>query len=100
MNISLFWRVISLIGLLQEINAADKIERKLTKSYNLPPDPITGREVTDDLNLVLIAFCYLIRRLTVGLAYTSSEFELTIVLSFAHVIVSFVTISSILISKC
>ena len=46
-------------------DAADKTEWKLTSSYNLPPDPLVDRENTDELNLPLVAFCYLIRRLTV-----------------------------------
>lgn len=49
----------------QIIEAADSTELKLAKSYALPPDPIAGRENMDDLNLPLVAFCYLIRRLTV-----------------------------------
>jgi ubiquitin-conjugating enzyme E2 Q len=52
---------------LQVIEAADKAERKLAKSYKLPADPLTGRENADDLNLPLVAFCYLVRRLTVCL---------------------------------
>ena len=63
------------------------------KRYSLPPDPITGREVLDELNLVLIAFCYLIRRLTVSLSSISSGFELMIVLSFAHATALFVITS-------
>lgn len=47
------------------IAAADKEERKLTSSYRLPADPLTGREATDEVNLPLVAFCYLVRRLTV-----------------------------------
>jgi ubiquitin-conjugating enzyme E2 Q len=53
------------IYLSQIFDNADKTERKLTKSYNLPPDPLVNRENMDELNLPLVAFCYLIRRLTV-----------------------------------
>lgn len=51
----------------QALQVADRTERNLTSSYNLPPDPLRDQEeASEDLNLPLIAFCYLIRRLTVS----------------------------------
>ncbi|KII84929.1 hypothetical protein PLICRDRAFT_116954 [Plicaturopsis crispa FD-325 SS-3] len=46
------------------ISAADKEEAKLGRSYSLPGDPLQGPESEGELNLPLIAFCYLVRRLT------------------------------------
>jgi hypothetical protein len=73
-------------------DAADKTERKLTKSYDLPPDPLIGRENTDHLNLPLVAFCYLLRRLTVrfGRIWGTISDNTT---SFAHVTALSVTTS-------
>ncbi|KIM73751.1 hypothetical protein PILCRDRAFT_99249 [Piloderma croceum F 1598] len=53
----------------QLFDNADKTERKLRQTYNLPPDPLVGRETMDELNLPLVAFCYLIRRLTLCTRY-------------------------------
>ncbi|OBZ72871.1 Poly [ADP-ribose] polymerase 6 [Grifola frondosa] len=47
-----------------QIKAADEEEAELASSYVLPPDPLLVREPPDHLNFPLLAFCYLIRRLT------------------------------------
>jgi ubiquitin-conjugating enzyme E2 Q len=52
---------------LQEIIAADKAETHLGYTNSLPHDPLLGLAETDEINLTLTAFCYLVRRLTVGL---------------------------------
>jgi len=41
----------------------------MARKYNLPPDPILGRQDTGHLNLQLIAMCYLLRRLAVSLLH-------------------------------
>ncbi|GJE90635.1 hypothetical protein PsYK624_067790 [Phanerochaete sordida] len=43
--------------------AADREEEELKTTYNLPFDPLSSPERTGDLNLPLIAYCYLLRRL-------------------------------------
>ncbi|CAL1702918.1 unnamed protein product [Somion occarium] len=50
--------------LRRELLQADEQERELASSYNLPTDHILEREVTDHLNLPLLAFSYLLRRFT------------------------------------
>ncbi|KAI0073974.1 hypothetical protein K474DRAFT_119925 [Panus rudis PR-1116 ss-1] len=52
-----------------ELTKADKEERNLATSYHLPVDPVREREVADHLNLPLLAFSYLIRRLTLCSRY-------------------------------
>ncbi|TFK51185.1 hypothetical protein OE88DRAFT_1658981 [Heliocybe sulcata] len=49
--------------------AADKEERKLAESYSLPADPVVHREDVHHINLPLIAFSYLVRRLTLCTRY-------------------------------
>ncbi|KAH9929262.1 uncharacterized protein B0H18DRAFT_1084285 [Fomitopsis serialis] len=48
----------------KQIRQADEKEAELASSYNLPPDPLLGNERSAPLNLPLLAFCYLLRRLT------------------------------------
>ncbi|CCM01551.1 uncharacterized protein FIBRA_03609 [Fibroporia radiculosa] len=49
--------------LRQQIKGADDAEEELSRSYNLPPDPLLVRDRESHLNLPLIAFSYLFRRL-------------------------------------
>ena len=51
---------------MQDIRRADDQEAVLSSSYNLPPDPLLGHERGTPINLPLVAYCYLLRRLTVG----------------------------------
>jgi ubiquitin-conjugating enzyme E2 Q len=62
----------------QEIDAADKEETVLASSYRLPFDPLAGRNKDDELNLPLIAFCFLVRRLTVRSLSPHLQHSLTI----------------------
>jgi ubiquitin-conjugating enzyme E2 Q len=50
----------------QEINGADDAEEEFACTNVLPPDPLIGRENSSEINLLLTAFCYLLRRLTVS----------------------------------
>ncbi|KZT05739.1 uncharacterized protein LAESUDRAFT_726677 [Laetiporus sulphureus 93-53] len=45
------------------VRAADEQEAVLQQSYNLPPDPLLSGQSDGHINLPLLAFCYLIRRL-------------------------------------
>lgn len=47
------------------VGDADQEERKLHESYSLPADYLLERMTKDHLNLPLLAFSYLLRRLTV-----------------------------------
>ncbi|KAF8523448.1 hypothetical protein BU17DRAFT_43697 [Hysterangium stoloniferum] len=47
----------------QEVAAADSEEMQLRSTYSLPPDPIANH-TQGQLNLPLIAYCYLVRRFT------------------------------------
>ncbi len=49
---------------LQHIRHADLADDQLARSYALPPDPLLHRDLSD-LNLPLLAFSYLMRRITV-----------------------------------
>jgi len=51
----------------QEIVAADRAEAKLGRTNPLPHDPLMGLAESEEINLALTAFCYLVRRLTVSL---------------------------------
>ena len=51
---------------MQQIRQADEKEAALSSSYHLPPDPLLGHERDKPINLPLVAYCYLLRRLTVG----------------------------------
>ncbi|EJD40876.1 hypothetical protein AURDEDRAFT_115746 [Auricularia subglabra TFB-10046 SS5] len=42
---------------------ADKEEQSVARNYNLPPDPIREREDPSHINLLMVAFCYVVRRL-------------------------------------
>ncbi|KAL6306618.1 hypothetical protein BKA93DRAFT_773860 [Sparassis latifolia] len=53
----------------KKMRKAEEEENALSSSYNLPPDPLLTAEDKDHLNLPLIAFCYLIRRLTLCSRY-------------------------------
>ncbi|KAH7100349.1 hypothetical protein BKA62DRAFT_706762 [Auriculariales sp. MPI-PUGE-AT-0066] len=53
----------------QKLRQADKDEAAVTRKHNLPPDPIREREDKNHINLLLVAFCYLIRRLTICTRY-------------------------------
>ncbi|KAJ3509436.1 hypothetical protein NLJ89_g5227 [Agrocybe chaxingu] len=53
----LFWRH-------KEITNADGEERELSRTTNLPHDPLIGLGVDQPFNLPLTAFCYLVRRLS------------------------------------
>ena len=53
-------------SILQAILAADKEEAALGRTNPLPHDPLLGLAESDEINLTLTAFCYLVRRLTVG----------------------------------
>lgn len=53
------------MAVLQAVIEADREERNLTTSYRLPEDHVIEREQLDHLNLPLLAFSYLLRRLTV-----------------------------------
>ncbi|TFY60148.1 hypothetical protein EVJ58_g5335 [Rhodofomes roseus] len=48
----------------KQIRAADEKEAGLASSYKLPPDPLLAYDRDAPLNLPLLAFCYLLRRLT------------------------------------
>ncbi|KZW01474.1 hypothetical protein EXIGLDRAFT_717897 [Exidia glandulosa HHB12029] len=48
---------------------ADKDEQAQAKKYNLPIDPIRERDDKSHLNLLLLAFCYLVRRLAMCTRY-------------------------------
>ena len=52
--------------MVQQIRQADEKEAALSSSYHLPPDPLLGHERGTQINLPLVAYCYLLRRLTVG----------------------------------
>ncbi|KZT30052.1 hypothetical protein NEOLEDRAFT_302770 [Neolentinus lepideus HHB14362 ss-1] len=56
-------------GMSSTLSASDKEERKLAASYTLPADPLWHRENTDQINLPLVAFSYLARRLTLCTRY-------------------------------
>ncbi|TCD64374.1 hypothetical protein EIP91_004205 [Steccherinum ochraceum] len=58
-----------LVESIDELNAADREERNLAKSYKLPSDPLLERQREDALNLPLLAFSYLLRRLTLCTRY-------------------------------
>ena len=45
----------------------DKVEAKLALSHDLPADPFQDYEATDEIDLPLTAFSYLVRRLAVSL---------------------------------
>ncbi|KAK7060763.1 hypothetical protein VNI00_000495 [Paramarasmius palmivorus] len=53
----------------QEIRKADKEERTLAATNNLPHDPLVGLERDQDVNVPLAAFCYLVRRLALCTRY-------------------------------
>ncbi|EPS95732.1 hypothetical protein FOMPIDRAFT_1032740 [Fomitopsis schrenkii] len=55
----------------QQIRQADEKEVALSSSYSLPPDPLLGHERDTPINLPLVAFCYLLRRLTLSPRYCS-----------------------------
>ncbi|OSX62557.1 hypothetical protein POSPLADRAFT_1046024 [Postia placenta MAD-698-R-SB12] len=46
------------------IHEAEERDRELSLTYKLPPDPLLSRDSRDRLNLPLLAFSYLLRRLT------------------------------------
>ncbi|KAM5545525.1 hypothetical protein V8D89_000563 [Ganoderma adspersum] len=48
----------------QEIQSADAADTLLAQSYVLPPDPLLERNGDDPINLPLLAFSYLLRRIT------------------------------------
>ncbi|KAF9809445.1 hypothetical protein IEO21_07397 [Rhodonia placenta] len=48
----------------QAIQKAEDQENELSSRYNLPPDPLLSRGSLDCINLPLLAFSYLLRRLT------------------------------------
>lgn len=49
--------------------AADKEERQLAESYAFPSDPLLAREDSSHINLPLVAFSYLVRRLMLCTRY-------------------------------
>lgn len=51
---------------MQAVLQADRDERALMATNNLPHDPLSNLSKTSDINLPLTAFCYLVRRLTVS----------------------------------
>ncbi|KZT66072.1 hypothetical protein DAEQUDRAFT_798566 [Daedalea quercina L-15889] len=55
----------------KHVRLADEKEAELSSSYRLPPDPLLGQERNAPLNLPLLAFCYLLRRLTLCPRYCS-----------------------------
>ncbi|KAI0731453.1 hypothetical protein C8Q72DRAFT_822449, partial [Fomitopsis betulina] len=55
----------------EQIRQADEKEVVLSSSYSLPPDPLLGHERDTPINLPLVAFCYLLRRLTLSPRYCS-----------------------------
>ncbi|CAA7264437.1 unnamed protein product [Cyclocybe aegerita] len=48
----------------KEISNADREERELSRTTNLPHDPLIGLGADQPFNLPLTAFCYLVRRLS------------------------------------
>ncbi|PCH39035.1 hypothetical protein WOLCODRAFT_141073 [Wolfiporia cocos MD-104 SS10] len=59
----------ALKGMRQEIRLADEGEEVLARSYSLPPDPLLIHGHDKQLNLPLLAYCYLLRRLTLCSRY-------------------------------
>ncbi|EMD36029.1 hypothetical protein CERSUDRAFT_156784 [Gelatoporia subvermispora B] len=55
----------------KKISAAEEEEIQLSQTYNLPPDPLLYHGDKESLNLPLVAFCYLLRRLTLCTRYCS-----------------------------
>ncbi|KAH9934607.1 hypothetical protein B0H21DRAFT_759509 [Amylocystis lapponica] len=53
----------------KRIDDAEEEEKALARSYRLPPDPLSTLEGRTQPNLLLLAFCYLIRRLTLCARY-------------------------------
>ncbi|RDB28698.1 hypothetical protein Hypma_015532 [Hypsizygus marmoreus] len=53
----------------KEILLADEEETKLSRTNDLPHDPLLGLEANHEVNLPLAAFCYLIRRLSLCTRY-------------------------------
>lgn len=57
---------VSLTCTLQEFETLDRAEVQLSGTYSLPLDPFLGKQATDEIDLPLTAFSYLLRRLTVS----------------------------------
>lgn len=57
------------------LKEADKKERNLSRIYRLPLDHLVEREEPDHLNLPLLAFSYLLRRLSVCYTYPYDDFR-------------------------
>ncbi|OCH92005.1 hypothetical protein OBBRIDRAFT_791754 [Obba rivulosa] len=53
----------------ERIRIAEDEEIELSQTYNLPPDPLLSHSDRESLNLPLVAFCYLLRRLTLCARY-------------------------------
>ncbi|KAF9566809.1 hypothetical protein CPC08DRAFT_703781 [Agrocybe pediades] len=53
----------------EEITQADRAERELARTTQLPHDPMAGIGHNEAFNLPLTAFCYLVRRLSLCPAY-------------------------------